>query len=380
MLRHGSHSLRVEGLEGRITPADVAVLSAQMLTSTTVQFTYQTADNPGPFSVAVYRSADTVLDASDKLWATTQITAPSDPGGSTSTIGLAGELVLNPARPHILVVADPGNAVAETDEGNNISSFRKLALGVVTHGFQPGGILGTWMTATTAALEAKGYAQTIAYDWSSDALQQVSGMTVLHGARMAEQIRLTADAISTLPNDVVDLHLIGHSRGAVVISQAAIALNANAGPRELQVGYTKLTLLDPHPARNRGSLFAGLLELGNGTGVSTVGGFSFDPSNFLAMSTAIAQLQFQAAVNDPKIVVPANVDLAETIFQRLPWYVPTTPFEQASRFNFWADRPDEIVNLSGRTLFTFNLAFVPGATTVGHTAVPLWYLGTLLTG
>jgi pimeloyl-ACP methyl ester carboxylesterase len=378
MLRHRSTTLRVEGLESRLTPADVAVVYAEMLTLTSVRFTYQTTDDPGPFTVRVHRSADPNFDASDPLWGTTVITAPSAPGGSTATITLSGQLPLNPARPYVLVVADPANAIPETNEGNNVSLFRKLALGVVTHGFQPGGVIASWVDAMTVALEAKGYAETIAYDWASDSLQQVSGMTVKHGTLMAEQIRQTADAIGTLPNDVVDLHLIGHSRGAVVISQAALSLNANPGPRELQVGYLKMTLLDPHPARNRGSLFAGLLELSNGTGRSTIGGFSFDPGNALAMTTAVAQLQFQAAVNDPRVVIPANVDLAESYYQRLAWYQTTTPFEQELRFNIWGDLPQEIVNLSAGPLLATNLAAVSGATTVGHTAVQFWYLGTLL--
>jgi pimeloyl-ACP methyl ester carboxylesterase len=378
VLRHRSTILRVDGLECRFTPADVAVVSAQLLAPTTVQFTYQTTDDPGPFTVGVYRSADPVLDPGDRLLATTTVTTASVPDGNTATVGLSAQLGLNPARPYILVVADAGNEIAETDEANNTSLFRKLALGVVTHGFQPGGVIASWVDATAAALEARGYTEAIAYDWAGDSLQQVSGMTVLHGARMAELIRQTADAIATLPNDVVDLHLIGHSRGAVVISQAAISLNTNPGPRELQLGYIKMTLLDPHAARNRSSLFNGLVELYNGTGVSTIGGFSFDPRNALSMSTAVAQLQFQVAVNDPQVVIPANVDASESYYQRLRWYQTSTPAEQALRFNFWADAPTEIVNQSGHTLVSTNLATVPGATTVGHTAVQLWYLGTLL--
>src|SRR5215207_6268628 len=91
------------------------------------------------------------------------------------------------------------------------------------------------------------------------------------------------------------------------------------------------------PARNRSSLSLGLLELTNGTGESTIGGFSLDPRNALSMSTPVAQLQFQAAVNDPRVVLPANVDAAETIYQRLQWYQTSTPFEQELRFNIWGD-------------------------------------------
>ena len=41
----------------------------------------------------------------------------------------------------------------------------------------------------------------------------------------------------------VDVHLIGHSRGSVVVTQPAGYLN-------LTNGQTTVTLLDPHPAHN----------------------------------------------------------------------------------------------------------------------------------
>jgi pimeloyl-ACP methyl ester carboxylesterase len=375
---HGSTTLRCEGLEGRITPADIAVLSAQLVTPTTVQFTYQTTVDPGPFSAGVYRSADPVFDPSDVKVTSAMITGPSAPGGSTATIHLAGEMPLNPVRPYVLVVADAGNAIAETDEGNNTSSFRKLALGVVTHGVEPDGMMPPWVTAMATALEAKGYAETIAFDWAAASRLPVPGITTVYGLRLAEQIRLTADALGTLPTDVVDVHLIGHSRGAVVVSQALLSLNAAPGPRELQLGYTQVTLLDPHPARNRAPLFFGLLELANGSGVSNIGGFSFDPRSAVSVAAALTILQFQAAVNDPRVVLPANVDAAEMFYQRLPWYQTITPFEQQLHLNLWGIRPQEVVNLSGSPLVAIDLATVPSATGVGHTGVQFWYLGTLL--
>ena len=237
--------------------------------------------------------------------------------------------------------------------------------------------MGTARTATTTLIEQAGIVAVIRLK-DPGRLRGVIDALIEGGVRALEitmtvpgaieLIRQTADTIATLPNDVVDLHLIGHSRGAVVISQAALSLNANPGPRELQLGYLKMTLLDPHPARNRSSLFNGLLELNNGTGVSTIGGFSFDPRNALSMSTAVAQLQFQA-FHDSLTSLPNR---------RLPWYQTSTPAELSLRFNIWGDPPSEIVNQSGHTLVATDLAFVPGATTVGHTAVPLWYLGTLL--
>jgi pimeloyl-ACP methyl ester carboxylesterase len=373
------HRPRVEELTERTLPSgDIAVLSAQLVTPTTVQFTYQTTDDPGPFTVGVYWSADAVFDATDRLLTTATVNAPSAPEGSSWNINLAGEIPINPARPYVLVVADPAGAIPETDEENNTASFRKLALGVVTHGVELDGMFPPWVTAMSAALEAKGYADTIAFDWAAASRIPVPGLATVYGIRMAEEIRQTADALGTLPNDVIDVHLIGHSRGAVVVSQALLALNAVPGPPELQLGYTKVTLLDPHPARNRAPLFFGLLELYNGTGVSTIGGFSFDPRSAVSVVAAVATLQFQAAVHDPRVVLPPNVDATEMYYQRLPWYQTTTPVEQELRFNIWGDRPQDIVNLSGQPLVAINLAIVPSAVGVGHTGVQFWYLGTLL--
>ena len=56
------------------------------------------------------------------------------------------------------------------------------------------------------------------------------------------------------PNDVVALHMIGHSRGSAVISQAALDLQAyvaqHAAWSPLLAGPWKMTFLDPHPAHN----------------------------------------------------------------------------------------------------------------------------------
>ena len=47
----------------------------------------------------------------------------------------------------------------------------------------------------------------------------------------------------------VDLHFIGHSEGAVVNTQAIVALNRLMTP-QLASGFIEDTLLDPHAANN----------------------------------------------------------------------------------------------------------------------------------
>src|SRR4051794_20594408 len=59
------------------------------------------------------------------------------------------------------------------------------------------------------------------------------------------------------PGDGIDLHLIGHSRGSVVVSQAAIALqelDQGGSLPQLTAGRLRLTFLDPHPAHNTHTL------------------------------------------------------------------------------------------------------------------------------
>jgi hypothetical protein len=121
----------------------------------------------------------------------------------------------------------------------------------------------------------------------------------------------------------------------------------------------------------------GLLELANGTGISTTGGFSFDPRFSTSVAAAVTTVQFQAIVNDPRVVLPANVDETRLFYQRRPWYQTTTPFEQQLRFNLWGDRPQDIVNQSGHEIIAVNLANVPSGAGVGHTGVQFWYLGLL---
>ena len=86
---------------------------------------------------------------------------------------------------------------------------------------------------------------------------------------------------------MVDVHLIGHSRGGDVVSLAAGLLNRFAPP--LAGGFLELTLLDPHPARN---------------GPVAYYSSSTGPIGALARQEFVA---FQAATNDPPLVIPAGV-------------------------------------------------------------------------
>jgi hypothetical protein len=167
-----------------------------------------------------------------------------------------------------------------------------------------------------------------------------------------------------------DLHLIGHSRGAVVISQALLALQANPGLVGLELGYFKMTMLDPHPVRNNGSLAQGMSELHNGTGISTVGSFSFHPTRGIPRSLAARTLRFQEAAQDPPVIIPENVDDAESYYQRKLWN-ETTGLD--SGFNVWGELPNAILNPYNRPFIGIDVSSV----VTGHIGVQTWYLGLL---
>ena len=366
--------LGVEHLEDRAVPADVGVLGARLDSPTVVGFRYAATGGVESFQVGVYRSADRVLDASDVFVAATTVT-PGRPGRGHGTVDLGTEMPLDPARNHVLVVADPEGELAERTERNNTASFRKLAVAAVAHGYTLTGLPPAWLLPMTATLRSQGYEAAIPYVWTALSQVPVPGGTVVAGQGMAAQVRAAAAALATRPNDVIDLHLIGHSRGTGVISQAFLSLQADPGPRALELGFYQGTYLDPHVARNFGTLAEGLAELAAGTGTSTVGDFSYDPTSATAQLFAAGTLAFQAAANDPPAFVAANVDRAEMYYQRIDWD-ETLPgsVERLIGVNFLSPLPENVPNFSANPIEATDL----GPLGIGHYEVPIWYLENVL--
>ena len=249
------------------TLPDIAMHVAQLLAGNMVQFTYETTNNPGTFELGIYRSADAIFDTGDVVFGSLQTIIPSPSGGEQiAIVSLPSEMPIDPARKYVLAVADPRGLVSESDESNNDDAhFRKLALGVVTHGYEITGVMPTWVNQMAQRLKLDGYDRTIPFDWADMSNDPIPGQAVIAGLNLATEIRGTAREMATESNDVVDLRLIGHSRGAVVITQAVLSLAMfDPGPPQLKLGFVELTMLDPHPAQNRGSLALGLRELLNG--------------------------------------------------------------------------------------------------------------------
>jgi hypothetical protein len=369
--------LAVEALDDRIVPAfDIAVSNAHLIVPTAVGFDYTATDPATEVTVWAFRSADATFDSGDELVGGNIITTPEGGGSGAASIGLFGELELDPARDFVLVVADPSGQVEETNEDNNTSSFRKVAFAALAHGFTLTGLPPAWLETTAAQMRAEGYEYVLPFVWTPMSQLPIRGGTVLAGQVLAQVVRDAAPYL-TGPNDVMDVHLIGHSRGTAVVSQAFESLTRNPGPDAVELGFFKQTLLDPHVARNFGPLAVGRAEVRNATGieaVSSVGQFSFDPSRLSSRAYAQAVLNFQALANDPPAFVPAAVDQAEVYFQRLPWNQTTftipglpLPVEQITGLNFLA--PTSVPNAFGRPVESINL----NSEGVGHYEVPDWY-------
>ena len=234
-----------------------------------------------------------------------------------TSLALDDGLPPNPERPFVLVVADPENAVAESDEADNTASFRKHVIGVVTHGgVQPADwIYGpAWQLRMGSNLRAEGYDDVIAFNWVSES--RTPGAAAKQVPRLLKAILF---ATSQFPaSDPVDLHLIGHSEGTVINSLVALRLRDEAPP-SLEAGYLKVTMLDPHAANN------------------AVAGQQYSVSNgLLGWYAKLSIDRFQERAKDPAVLVPDNVDDAEVFYQH-------TPVSEAQSnggiYNLWGQVP-----------------------------------------
>jgi hypothetical protein len=303
--------------------SDIQMLAATESSSQTVEFTYQvTGPDLGLFQVGVYRSADREFEPGIDIPLGSLITV----SGSDATSGehhgtWQGSLPIDPAHPYVLVVANPSGTVPESDarpgDQNDVASFRKWTIGAVTNGLLPLGdlqldLFGDWVTAMAHSLQSLispegttvGYDDVIPFIWGNTSNLPIPGLAIAAGQHLTQMVRDHAQSLAAQmgPNDVIDLHLIGHSRGAIVISQAFLDLMKDGGIPQLSAGYKEMTMLDPHPANSLGSSLV-----------------SFNPRSRVSQLAQAIDLLFCQAASDPNVVVPADVDLAEDYYEHTPW-------------------------------------------------------------
>ena len=340
---------------------DIDVFSATTNDPAHVTFGYRivASDITSPFEVAIYRSADSNFDANtDTLVAVQTISGLDDSGigiglvGShMETIDLNGQLLgIDPAHPYMFVIADPSKQLIETNESNNSAFFRKRVLGVVTHGLIPFGADQTaeWVDRMASTLETNaGYDDSIAFNWTNRSTLPIPGMAVSAGLDLAEEVRLKNNSFNFVwPDDVIDVHFIGHSRGAVVINQALYALNSDP---DLLRGSNKMTMLDPHPAHNE---LPALFSFNAGVG------------GLLAAAGVIA---FQDLAFDPDVVIPSIVSEAQVFYQHTDH--ADTPNVREQILNLWGDNTIATDPAFVGSYEEYNLTG-PG---IGHSEIHEWY-------
>jgi hypothetical protein len=331
----------------------------------------------------VYRSATSTFDP-NKATLINRLTVPALDSNSVDSLAVGSHsitmsdpaaLIADPRKEFVFVFADPDHKIGVPNDPNHLARFRKFVLGVVTHGFEITGSISGWVGQMARDLKTiQGYDDAIAFDWASSSNVPIRNQTVLAGGRMATRINTAANALVArfgAPGDVVDLHLIGHSRGSVVISQAFTVLLTTTNPIILG-GYKKMTMLDPHPA----NLSFGRDYSMNETLRAALYAASFlYPAPYAAfLAVEAGYLAFELGASDPSVVVPANVDSADLYYQRT---LSSFDFglNVESVINLWGQPLALIVNRSRAVIAVTNLTnFVdPVAGLIGHGEVPAYY-------
>jgi uncharacterized membrane protein len=332
--------------------------------SVTVEYTVANVDISSSVTFFVYRSDQPTINFNSMV-IDSEIVDPENLSVGDHKLQLidGNELVPDPARPYVVVVANPNASVIESNYENNTTHFRKYLLGATSHGFNDD-ILGRtppWQSILSQALINRGYDRVITFDWALESRTAEPGMAVAAGRELADMIKAEAELMVQNQGDVVDLHLIGHSRGGVVISQAYLSLE---GEKEsyLLGSYRKMTLLDPHPASNK---------FGDQ--------FSVRPNSFTASFIQFNIITFQQFADDPRVVVPEYVHATELLYQQtsVARFIGSSSIQ---RFvNLWGHSPDLIDNRSKRVIQHINLTNerLTSFGYIGHSEVPYWYIAIL---
>ncbi len=365
-----THKPSLEGLEGRRLPAGlvpqaVTVSSATTADSLGVTVGYDVKGDGAatPLTFSVYRSATPQLNSSslpvgtETISPTSQAAPIADDAGSpataaghhTLTIPLAGGLPPNPLHPFVVVVANPGSPETVADPASHTAAFRKHTVAVIVHGgLQPRyyrNVGPPWERKLAMILRRDGYDTVLPFNWVGPSYYP--GQAAKEGPRVADLLVRTSNLYPA--NEPVDLHLIGHSEGAVVTSVALKRLMVTATP-QIKAGYIVDTMLDPHAANNNAP---------GGRQFSERVGYSY--KGWLAKQ-AIRSYQYKA--QDPVVSVPANVDAAQVYYQRTPNSLSRGT--NHGLYNLWGQVP-----VIGKATY-FNLTG-PGITHSGDFSVPTWY-------
>ena len=277
----------------------LTVKSFSPVSGPTVQVNYELTPQAGQTTSVtfdIYRSGNAVYDAADKKIGSQTATAAT--GQHLLEMNLGKAMRPDPSRPYIIVVGRANGPVQETETGDNSAVFRKYSIGVISHGGIQGSHINIpqWEAKIGWKLQDYGYDVVIPFNWAGQS--KTPGAAAQQGPRLAKKIE---NAIAALPaGAVVDLDYIGHSEGSVVVSQAAIYLQKHPSAN-LNAGYSRMTLLDPHAANPEAP--------NNAESVS--GGFT-------GWLTRRVISWYKGNARDPLVQVPPNINEADVYYQRTP--------------------------------------------------------------
>lgn len=352
---------QTDPLDQRVLLSVVTFTGATETDARTVAIDYSIGTSPpvSDLTVEVIRSADPVLDGSDVRVGSVVLSGSDVTPGVHRRVPLAlttrapGVDALAPDPAHPFVFA----RTTGPDGMTTSASFRKYVVALVSHGFEPptgDNQTPAWETQMAGSLTQAGYDAVIPFNWMAEAGLPQPGLAVAAGVRagnaLVQAIQTTVPAGS-----VADVHVIGHSRGSVVITQALATLQSGlATVPQAAGGYWRMTYLDPHPAH-----------------AANVVPFSGAESRIGRLALELANA-FSDIAQDPfPLNVPAAVADVQTYYENSPAGT-LLPLTEESILNPWGTFPSGgIVAAAGAMTHFETLSLTtPG---MAHGVVHEWF-------
>jgi probable HAF family extracellular repeat protein len=192
----------------------------------TIDYDVTTPNFNQPFDIGIYRNKTSVFEQQNQIAdITIQRAGNESEGHHKVTVLLQGGLPPEPEFPYVHAVADPQGKLVGVITESSKAYFRVYVIGAVVPGFDISSGFSSsapgWVQtmATSLGPQGVGYDEVIPFFWQSGLINREPATDA--GDRLAQQIIAAASSIPNLqPDDTIDVHLIGHSRGATVISQA----------------------------------------------------------------------------------------------------------------------------------------------------------------
>lgn len=352
---------RADRLEDRALLSVVTITHATETDSRTVSIDYTIESGAvlTSLTVDVVRSPDATLDGGDVTIGSVVLSGDDVTPGTHTGVPLVlstrapgvDALAPDPGRPYVFATATGPDTVTTS------ASFRKYVIGLVSHGFEPpapNNATPAWELAMAGSLTAAGYDAVIPFNWMAASSTPQPGLGVAAGMQAGNAL-IQAIQGAVPADGVADLHLIGHSRGSVVITTAAATVQAAlATVPQAAGGYWRLSYMDPHP-----------------THTANVVPFSAADNRIGRVALELANA-FSAIAQDPfPLTVPSMVADAQTFYENSP-AGSLLPLTEESVINPWGTFPPEgIVPTTGAATHfeTLNLT-TPG---MSHSTVYQWF-------